>query len=679
MLRLRALADKLYREPNPSADASVRALWPRTLFVIGLVSVGALLSIALIIELHVWRRLAPDFALDRGAWKIHLGAKPDSCYLPKVGADCPAHPGNGAISGSAHGLADLNRVLSEEKPKAFWLGYRLDGRVLGQAVFHRAHHLVLGWLKGRYQVWVNGHFIAEVPERNQTPMVFNLPPSLLDEGQDLFIAVHLIPRKSAKNVVPFTAGFGEGLTKLAGARSFERFFHFIEKTKAFALFSAYLIFALVFFLFWTGNRVQTEYLYLSVFALLGCVPEILYSDAFTFHISDTLALPVYFLWSTLKACAALVLGLSFARSRSSLFKYSSATLLAIGLLIVFGIPLDYFADLRKPFMRWLIPGVFLLGAFACGTQAAALAAGAERGQLQARIRQLVLFALTLTALAAVNFQQFHLDFNIVLFKLLWGVPEFLLVSFLGYLALKGYQHQAGLLNVSPLSPYHRRTHPPDRIQGVVMMLDLKNSEYFFRLSLELGQSSPIVPLALSRIAEVLTENGAVILRAEGDEAIAFFDEKAVANPLFSALLACDRARRALDELAAELAFPEPTTNETIGLHFRAGIAEGALRPTWTHYHDRRLPSWEQVGESKVFVDAARVMEIEKTLDSENREISQVLVESRARKKWLGEDPVPGLRGSFTQCLKTVVGKHQRTYLIDVYRPEEDGPALRLVS
>ena len=61
------------------------------------------------------------------------------------------------------------------------------------------------------------------------------------------------------------------------------------------------------------------------------------------------------------------------------------------------------------------------------------------------------------------------------------------------------------------------------------------------------------------------------------------------------------------------------------VRFRAALVRGEIKPAWSGGVSKGVPTWEQVGASRVFVDVARVLEFERQLSQEHSRTSVLVL------------------------------------------------------
>ncbi|MGZ3691182.1 MAG: hypothetical protein ACXVAX_06750 [Pseudobdellovibrio sp.] len=622
-----------------------------------------------ILDAANWYDMAPQVAIEKREWQVLIDPNET---LPLS---------HSSLWNSAKSLteADTAAVLKSGKVKKVWLKLSVPAEKIKKANELEAFYYRIGFLIGDVRIWVDDDQLVSIPSHYTGSLELALPIYKMNQGQAMSLIISIVPREGARNLVPLTLGIDSGFVAYQTGAAFMRFNHFINRSRPMALFFVYSLFSLIFFVLWNSNRVQREYLHLAVFALTNSLPPILFSDAFTTgRLHDTSAYIVYLSLVIAQAGAALSLGLSFARSQSKRVTQSIWGFVGLGILVVLLLPQEIRSVIRQPLNQVLMPFSFAVGALACFAQMSFLKSSESGLSQPRRVKRLKSFGFILALLCVLYYVEFHSDLDYVTKQLLFDFPALSLIVFLGYIALVDYRHQSQLIKRIPLSEYHRRTQLPERIRGAVVILDLKNSEKYFSYAKQMIGFESVMPTVLSHIWSGINKSGGTILKAEGDEVVAFFESHEHANPVLSALTAMDQIAVQLKNYSEEIQCQyEGFDNQS--LHFRAAVALGEIRPIWIEGASGRLPAWVQVGSSMVFVEASRLLEIEKQVERESSELtSRVLVQSVNR----SENPIDEslLSGKFIIMQKSYHGKHDRLYIVDVYRPVADKrSSLRLVG
>lgn len=462
-----------------------RSVWAsekvaRVLFSTCAVAVGLYFISALVAESLRWQEVVPDFPIDRSVWNV----TPDHTRCDELGkTSCLVEAITWIDSNETVPLfAPEGRGLVKIENGPLWISAKIPRSEFARAASFEANQFILGWIKGNFRVWINGEFFASFDDKDLNPKVLSIPMSILMNDSDLEILFHLWPRMGASNLVPLTASLKEGFATYATATNYRNFHDFLNKSKSLAMFSIYFLFSVFFFLLWRLNRKYREYLHLSFLALFTSVPEILFQDGLSLKLPSYLNYEIYHCLLFLKCMVALNLSFAFARLSSSLIQKITAGISLVAIITAVSFSSDTLALWRLPLNQYLVSLVYLLGAMVCLRQVKVLRkANQNAGFLLRRFSQLYGFSGVFLAMAIVIFLQYSPLFEGLVGKILWNVPELVLVLFLGAIALIDYKNQIEMIERIPLSEYHKLPSLPEMIAGHLLILDLKNSEAFFEM------------------------------------------------------------------------------------------------------------------------------------------------------------------------------------------------------
>jgi hypothetical protein len=166
-----------------------------------------------------------------------------------------------------------------------------------------------------------------------------------------------------------------------------------------------------------------------------------------------------------------------------------------------------------------------------------------------------------------------------------------------------------------------------------MAVDLKSSENLARGGAQRGQAGELVESSLSHLWMAVSEHGGLVIRTEGDALHAIFPAGDIENPVSAAFAAADAMTGKLKEL--ERRFESQGLSALMpdgGLHFRAAVLEGDIRPIWQDYGGTRLASWVETGHANAFVEVARILELEREVGDGALGASVVLTKSTLKSR-----------------------------------------------
>lgn len=663
----------LYRQ-EPEAAPSPALLRRRWAIFLGLslLLMGPLLT-ALRRHLDEWTEFAADVPLPKSQWRALYETSPQPCGLaPSASAPrCFADPANPALWGSPATREDQQRhkaAVFARRGEEYWIGTTVSPAQLHAALAREANFLVLGQLRGSSRVWVDGRQMMSGRWLDNEPVVVQLPLEWLSSARPLKIAVRLVRNVDVNDSADALEEFPRlGLATKAGAASWKRYQYFWGTSRPLVFLALNFLLAWIFFAVWLVDPAKTEYFYIAFLAMAFALFQLRYIELFYVAENRRLVNVVGVVAATVYAFAGMLAGFSFARVRPAIMTACLWACLAscvaapllvsdtIRLQILSGVWLGSVADAGT-----------VLGAAACFLQAFRLYGNPdERAALRRRIGRLALFGaslLFLTLLNQINYTAIATSYV----KILFGKsgPFFMLLS-LGLVALSEYRAQHALAQAMPISRFHRLHPLPESVKGVLFNVDLKDSEQLARLSARLGRAGDLVETCLSHMWAAVSQNGGLVLQTEGDALRALFPADELAHPARAAFDAADAMRRNLAELEGRfISQGLPAQVLAGGLHFRGAVVEGDIRPIWQAYGGSRLAGWVETGHVNVFIEAARLLELERQVaKAETSPGSIVIAIPELRSKLAAV----ALTGRWLFERRSFEGKHGQSYDVAAYR------------
>jgi hypothetical protein len=379
---------------------------------------------------------------------------------------------------------------------------------------------------------------------------------------------------------------------------------------------------------------------------------------------------MYLLWSSFlfyQASFALLLGLAFARAKGNIFRYSIPAILAAPLLAhLFAWTPESPRGPLELVERLYVPAAYLLSGFACWLEAHHVGQLRRNGGVLAlRRRRLLSFGFGLALLGAYYAVEFN-GFLPSLDRIFWltnGSEEFFLILYLAGIALREFGEQEKLIAKTPVSRYHRLPQLPERVNGALLVVDLKNSELLFRLGAREGDAGKLVDTCVSHLWTAVMENGGVVLQTEGDAIRALFDQETCPDPVAAALRTTDRMAQELALVDGRIRSEHAAAAEMPRLAFRGGVAVGAVKPIWHDFAGTHHASWIEAGGSNAFVESTRLMDLERDAGGVPGGTRVVITE-----QLYGSGPLAGLGGRWESHGLELLGKHGQPYRIAVYAP-----------
>jgi hypothetical protein len=222
--------------------------------------------------------------------------------------------------------------------------------------------------------------------------------------------------------------------------------------------------------------------------------------------------------------------------------------------------------------------------------------------------------------------------------------------------------QLDLFLKEPISSYHRRTTLPKSVEGSILMIDLKNSEQLFRQGAEMNHGGSIMSVVLSSIWSYFKQEGLIIIQGEGDSILALWekDKNDSSEKILKTILGLDLFMRSISENLMDNGVSLENS-----IFYRAAITEGAVKPIWREIEKEKIPTWIEAGDKNVFVDASRLLAIEKELIPDQNK-SSLIVTSDLAEKYQSE--VPYLEKNWEIHRADCISKHGKKYIISIFNP-----------
>lgn len=588
------------------------------LFAILLLALALFSGPVLIGQVLYWKSLSPEFPIDRDArWRVSYDDPVGAC--PTFGTasiSCPAHPQSAKFQSEGKQRfpdGPHKERLQSHIGRAFWVGIDLEPEFLAKAAHAGARHLMVGHFWSKYEVWVDGRHLSEgLGIADPVPLIVPLTEVDLLRKTPLRIAIRTWHNGEYPAPDHLCDGLPPSLLTRATAAGYMTQISFWERVRPFALMLCYALIAGLFFFFWLPTPSRQEYSYLALFALASAAYQARWIDMVYWTYSRNAILTFDLFVNVYATGFAMLLGFAFARLRRSIFRV--AVPLVIFLPILLTVASSSTAErweVRRLLYLWLWPGAFMAGGFACLLQAVHLRKNTSV-RLPHRMRRLTLFGIGMVG-AAVFYFMLKRTVLAGSHRHYWnGFEHLVLLLYFGAIALREYGEHQVLVSRAPVSEYHRRPTLPERLKGTLLAMDLKSSELFYRMRASLG-GEDLVSLWRSHVSAALSRHGGTIVLRKGDEIAAFFEGDQAGEASLKALRALEEAASDSALLAGEHRGQSHFPEDAEGFYFRASIAEGEVRPTWEQSGTHREAGWEGVGETNIFLECARLMEMEKKL------------------------------------------------------------------
>lgn len=633
-------------------------------YIASVLLVASLLIDILIPEIAAWNLPAPAIVLSPGAWTLWNEREPINCATPLAEAAlCPAQSSFSKLWSSPK-----HRGQSSAPTGPFWLGMHLGPEQLKPAVDIGAHHLILGWVRGSYEIWINGEKYDSGQRSEHQPLVMPIPISWFASADGLNLAIRIAPEPGVDHPDVFAKPFQEQITTSHAARAYLSAVAFYKIARPFTLLFLNLIFSLLFFFVWATDVQNRESFYLAFYLLVCAGLQLRLTDLYIGQFSPAFDYGLDLILRAYEGLFGLFVGLAFARTRRLVFR----CLLPLGLALpwltfLLGVPPAQMRGFAFWIEQTLMPGLIVCGSVACFFQWYTLRFKLRHLSESSKGRRLRLlqFGFCLVAIA-LTFRLEAFFHSVVLRELVWRSCHFGLVFMMFLVVLREFREQRLSFMRSPVSKYHRRIPLPESLSGILLVIDLKSSELFSRLRIEVMQTGNGTSLYTSPLWTSLAAEGGTVLSTDGDQVKVFFDAADDSAPLLRALKGVDSLHRYLANLSFQLAGFGLMPEGHSGIAFRAGLAAGEIRPHWQILGSERTPLWLEAGRSTPFIDSARMLDLERQVENIAAgapSTSRVMIPDHLLADFSGFE---ALSGTIVRRGCELIGKHGRVYRVAVY-------------
>ncbi len=628
---------------------------------------SALILWAYVSEIRSWSAQAqPTVPINRAEWKVVLREETpqERCSRTVPSSKCiAASPSGPLFSSSLSRMSDeAKKEITQGKTKTFWMGVEISPTKLEVAAKAEANQLVLGYILGSWEVWVDGRFYGAASYADtRMPVRIAIPMDTLRNGRPLRIAIKI--NNDGGSVRPDKFNYNNVPAGLSTAASSERAMIAMTYGRGGQnqlFLGIYSAFTFILFGFWMLTRKKPEYLALSLVSFFGMVSSSLDVEFVSSNLSPSVILTIRTIIIALSAVSIVATGASFARlNRAATVGAIAAFLVAVTWTFSEGLsPHDFQQAIVKGTL-WYFGGPYVVAAVLALIQWSALKASATTAPSRLRMNTLARFS----ALASITGVWILVERHFAggeIFR--YRTYELVSLTFFTWLILKEYRIQERQLVANPVSKYHRALQLPERLTGAIISFDLKASEKLFSANLPGTAPGELVHLAVSHIWSAAQENGGVVLSTAGDSIQVFFEG---ANPLETTIPVLHASILRLQELSDQLNSVAPTPP----IHFRAAISIGSIRPVWTEIGGEKKAEWRDANDHLVFLEQARLLESEKALGLKNSTV--VTLESNLSRitQKLGSPSVQ----------REVLAKHDQKWKICAWELNESAPHLKLVA
>ncbi len=608
-----------------------------------LVSITGIFLAVFLIEVTGGTRIMPVLSGKQNDWHILTRHVTASEYCdPESGQNvslCLASPENPTLwtSPILTNEPEQREKVVALKGKEFWIGKVILTQELKKSFQEGANHLVFGLFAGRYEVWIDGSFLtAGRANYGATPLSIRIPINRLGEENPLYLAIKI--EHELDTVFPelFSLVYQEGFATQANAEKFLRFLSFYPALSVSLVFAFNLMLGLLFFSLWLMKRKRQEFGFMAFFAIVFSLSQVFQSDInlwmeskFGFYLNAVVL--------SFEGGSAILLAGAFARFKKVFFSvtiplFFILTITAVVTLRFSRISMDLPANLPAWLSFWYVPVCYLVGAFFCFLQFYTLIPMNFGGKaIFRRMQDLAIFGI---ALALIGFS-YSLSAHSTLslgYSHLHSFFKIALVLVLSFVLLREWYYQSQFVTKVPISSYHRNPIMPEKIDGALIHINLKQTDYLLRYQPTSKKSTDIIHECLTLLWSAAADYGGTIIETEGDSLVAFFENTAITPSLDGAINAALLAKKELEELESQIRKSDPIHTQNWHIGFRAAISVGSIKPVWQTVLDARYASWEGVGEKNPFTEASKFLEFGRKMTADNTTDSIVFLHEEVAQK-----------------------------------------------
>lgn len=643
MRKLAKLAASFHRRPSDTQRLGTGLSWFGSFALLLGISVplGAIGALVIWQSVRAQRDSVVSVPITREGWRVlyRPATETEMCTLiPPQSPKCLASPTQPTLwqSPFSRSAPDHSDRVAGQRGSDFWLGAQIAPEDMKRAFKLAANHLVLGYLNATFDVWVDGaRVVTGNYQTTHYPLVITLRPERMLEARPLSVAIRFTHDAGGEFPDGLAYFRREGLATFSEVQQYLRAESVEEHLRPTLFFGVYLILGLLFAGLWIGNPRKPECLFLALYALCQSFLQAFNTDFVNAYMTNWTWQRLNLIALVVEGAIAVFLGLAFARFRRQFFQWGVSGLLVISAVLYLYIDEAKASMLNSYLAAKFIPASYLLGSLACILQASWLMERRKgRGIFPVRTRRLLLFGIGLSGIG-IGYALNQVAPSVESDMLWWPrYTNFCLVFYLAAMVLKDYREQERILERSPVSPYHRRAVLPERLAGALVQIDLKRSEVLIREGMARGNAGEFINMALSHLWSAVAEAKGTVLQTEGDNLLAFFEEDTSSPALARAVETLNVIRQKLAGYSDQLREQGVVQPEYGNVRFRGALCFGEVKPLWHDINGQKFPGWVAAGSDNVFLELARLLELEPKVDPERAR--DVVVTPRAL--------TPSLRG-----------------------------------
>lgn len=614
-----------------------------------------LMTLALILAVFVAFSIGTDgwttaqLPLGPSEWQALVVSEDQDADCPtQVEAQAPCRAGLGSdlwTSTQKRSDDSYRESISKIDLPSVWLGLVVPAEKLHRALKESATTLIIGQFFGEYDVWVDGHHVSNGKYiSSDIPVQIQLSTYRMAENRELRVAVRVTKDADFAVLDQPELWTRTGFFSATDTDRILRWSMFFGQTRHLLAFAVFVLFALVLS---SATRVRGcayDYVTGAQLGFILAANSLVMSDAAGRFLPLSLIYVAICTLVILEAFFVVRLALAVLRSRRRLSAPLAAVMgFGLGVFLVFA-PAPWLQSEGLALLTsLLLPLAYL---FAGATIAwRAMLVLRQPGRTSHRRMELLVLMGGLMLITGVSYalESWKTPGLEVHWSRFWNLATlFVLTRWIGRDVWNAWR----LVQETPVSRFHRLPELATQIDGWILMLDLRGSELWFRKSAEFGSGGSVVSATIASLWSAVQAGGGQVMQSEGDSLLVLFDDKdnTGAVCLAQALAAIDSC---LQDFTLRLRETLPEGAFLPALSVRTAAVRGSVRPTWQTVGSMRIPRWLEAGQTNPFVDLARLMEFERTIENPQNKSLVVLDASSAQdltqkialtpREWLARD------------------------------------------
>lgn len=630
------IAKLLYRRHDPKQPAR----YLRLLVVNVLASLGLAAGVLLLSSKLNDRQSRPVVEVPATTWSILFTEERHSCWS-NTDATCPASPVSLALwrSPLKRWSPEYYNRLEADLSAPYWMGVQIPPEALKRAATQGATRLMLGLLFSRYEVWLDGNLVQTGHYlENDLPVAIDIARDRLHEDKPLSIAIAVFRdgRMRTMDSSWFVPALGLFTSKAADEQM--RWTVFAGDTRFLIMFAIFMLLGTVFRFAASSDSAKDEFRAAALLSFVLALTQVVMADSVFRMIGATIYYRVLSAFLLGEVTAVLAFGLAVARNRHSYVTFASAAT-PVFLLLAFFLPSSWIdsGQVAQATVNAMTPIAYIAAGLLCLIQFVQIQTAQSNNTLaasasQSRNTTLLIMTFMLisiglafllesngleSALAATV--ETHWARYLVLFPLLTVTVSL----------AADVQHSFKLLETTPISSFHKLAILPSEIEGRIINIDIKGSETLFRTGANKEVGGTIMSTVLSEVWTTFSASGATVLQSAGDDLLVLYDKQTLAHSPLLWLETLNAVHAQLQVIAQRLADSHVELAGLKTLEYRAAVCDGSVRPLWRIVGTTRVPAWVEAGSKNVFVESARLIELERSQRLTDRG-SVVVIEDEIR-------------------------------------------------